>query len=159
MNNKCKLHCLLPTVFILLVSQTALAEQAAEPAMGDPAAVVSKVVMGLVVVTALIFALGWGVKRLGLAGLNGQKNMRVISSLAVGGRERVVLIDVAGEKILLGIAPGRVNYLQSIHADFDDVPVQSSSTVSSTVKTSKTAVQSENDFSAYLKNILTPGNK
>lgn len=73
--------------------------------MGDPAAVVSKVVMGLVVVTALIFALGWGVKRLGLAGLNGQKNMRVISSLAVGGRERVVLIDVAGEKILLGIAP------------------------------------------------------
>ena len=79
---------------MLLVSQTALAEQAAEPAMGDPAAVVSKVVMGLVVVTALIFALGWGVKRLGLAGLNGQKNMRVISSLAVGGRERVVLIDV-----------------------------------------------------------------
>lgn len=174
MNNKVKHFCLLPiTIFcywsVAVFAADAPATQATEQAqaMGDPAAVIGQVVMGLVFVTGLIFALGWAVKRLGLTGLSGHKNMRVVSSLAVGGRERVVLIDVAGEKILLGISPGRVNYLQSIHADFETSLDPSSSDAnritgqasSHNAATTNPISKNENDFSAYLKNILSPGNK
>lgn len=42
---------------------------------------------------------------------------KVHASLAVGPRERVVLVEMAGEWMLLGVAPGRVNMLKSLSAD------------------------------------------
>ncbi len=38
-------------------------------------------------------------------------------SLAVGPRERVVLVEMAGEWMLLGVAPGRVSMLKSLSAE------------------------------------------
>jgi flagellar protein FliO/FliZ len=37
--------------------------------------------------------------------------MKVVAALSVGPRERVVLVDVGGQQLLLGVAPGRVNML------------------------------------------------
>ncbi len=42
---------------------------------------------------------------------------RVHASLAVGPRERVVLVEMAGEWMLLGVAPGRVSMLKSLSAE------------------------------------------
>ena len=49
-------------------------------------------------------------------------NMRVVSSVGVGQRERVVLLQVGEEQILVGVGPGNV---RKIHA-FDDPVVESS---------------------------------
>jgi flagellar protein FliO/FliZ len=37
--------------------------------------------------------------------------LRVVASLGVGARERAVLVDVDGQRLLLGVAPGRVQLL------------------------------------------------
>ncbi len=42
---------------------------------------------------------------------------KVHASLAVGPRERVVLVEMAGEWMLLGVAPGRVSMIKSLSAD------------------------------------------
>jgi flagellar protein FliO/FliZ len=49
-------------------------------------------------------------------------NMRVISSVGVGQRERVVLLQVGVEQILVGVGPGNV---RKIHA-FDQPVVEAS---------------------------------
>ena len=49
-------------------------------------------------------------------------NMRVVSSVGVGQRERVVLLQVGEEQILVGIGPGNV---RKIHA-FDEPVVEPS---------------------------------
>jgi flagellar protein FliO/FliZ len=49
-------------------------------------------------------------------------NMRVISSVGVGQRERVVLLQVGVEQILVGVGPGNV---RKIHA-FDQPVVETS---------------------------------
>ena len=49
-------------------------------------------------------------------------NMRVVSSVGVGQRERVVLVQVGEKQILVGVGPGNV---RKIHA-FDEPVVESS---------------------------------
>ena len=46
--------------------------------------------------------------------------MRVVSALSVGMREKVVLVQVGEEQLLLGVAPGRVNVLHQ----FEGVAVE-----------------------------------
>ena len=49
-------------------------------------------------------------------------NMRVISSVGVGQRERVVLLQVGVEQILIGVGPGNVRKIQA----FDQPVVETS---------------------------------
>ena len=55
-------------------------------------------------------------------------NMRVISSVGVGQRERVVLVQVGEEQILVGVGPGNV---RKIHAFEESVVEPSASTTPS----------------------------
>lgn len=55
-------------------------------------------------------------------------NMRVISSVGVGQRERVVLVQVGEEQILVGVGPGNV---RKIHAFEEPVVEPSASTTPS----------------------------
>ena len=55
-------------------------------------------------------------------------NMRVISSVGVGQRERVVLVQVGEEQILVGVGPGNV---RKIHAFNEPVVEPSASTTPS----------------------------
>jgi flagellar protein FliO/FliZ len=52
-------------------------------------------------------------KMQGIGVVSGQR-MQVISALSVGARERVVLIQVGEKQMLLGVAPGRVNYIKEL---------------------------------------------
>lgn len=68
-------------------------------------------VIGLVVVIALILALAWAVKKYGQLPTNSQADMKVLGGLSLGTREKAILIQVEDKKILLGVAPGRVDAL------------------------------------------------
>ena len=66
---------------------------------------------GLAIVVALIYGLSWVLKKYSrLPGTN-QVDMKILGGVSLGTRERAVLIQVEGHKILLGVAPGRVNLL------------------------------------------------
>lgn len=68
-------------------------------------------VIGLVFVIALILALAWAVKKYGRLSSGTQADMRILGGLSLGTREKAILIEVEGKKLLLGVAPGRVETL------------------------------------------------
>lgn len=94
------------------------------------------VVAGLLAVVLLIFLLAWLMRRLGgMPTLNGQQ-MKVVAALSVGAREKIVLVDIGDQQILVGVAPGRVSHLQS----FEQPVLQS--------------LVSKSDFPSAMKKIL-----
>lgn len=78
---------------------------------GVDASALVRMIVGLLVVIAAIVALAWFMRRLGGVGHNAAGQLKVLGGLAVGQRERVVLIQVGQQQLLLGVAPGRVQTL------------------------------------------------
>ena len=71
-------------------------------------------IFALMFVLALLIGLAWFMKRYGPKVMGGNNKMRVVSSLNLGGRERIVLIEVADQWIVVGASPGRVNALATL---------------------------------------------
>ena len=71
-------------------------------------------IFALVFVLALLIGLAWFMKRYGPKTLGGNSKMRVVSSLNLGGRERIVLVEVADQWIVVGASPGRINALATL---------------------------------------------
>lgn len=67
--------------------------------------------LGLIVVVGLIFLLGYLMRRVGPMAPQGGQHIRVLSSYPLGPRDRLALVEVAGQQMLLGISPGRINTL------------------------------------------------
>jgi flagellar biogenesis protein FliO len=44
----------------------------------------------------------------------GDLAIKVISSLHLSAKERIEVIEISGERIVLGIAPGNINYLTKL---------------------------------------------
>ena len=94
------------------IAATPLAAHAADAA--DAGASLAQTTIGLAVVLALIFGVAWLVRRVGpLAGAAGAP-IKVVASQAVGQRERVVIVELGEQWLVLGVAPGRVNALSTM---------------------------------------------
>jgi flagellar biosynthetic protein FliO len=68
----------------------------------------------LIVVLAVLGALAWFLKRYGPKVAGGNANLRVVGSLSLGGRERIVVVEVGNEWIVVGASPGRINALATM---------------------------------------------
>jgi len=73
-----------------------------------------QMIFGLAVVLAAIAASAWFARRMGVAGGNGARLMKVVSSLPVGAKENVVVIEIGAQWMVLGVAPGRVSQLGTL---------------------------------------------
>jgi flagellar protein FliO/FliZ len=78
--------------------------------------------LGLVV--GLILVLSWVLKKLPGAGLKPMPGLRTVASLAIGPRERVVIVDCAGQQLLLGVTQHGVNLLHTLPEPLLDAPTQ-----------------------------------
>ncbi|WP_185266957.1 flagellar biosynthetic protein FliO [Halopseudomonas xiamenensis] len=78
---------------------------------GDLIGQLAQLGLGLIVVVGLIFLLGYLMRRVGPLAPQGGQHIRVISSYPLGPRDRLALVDVAGQQLLLGISPGRITTL------------------------------------------------
>lgn len=68
----------------------------------------------LILVIAAIYASVWGIKKLGqLPGSSGNV-VKIIGGVMVGPKERVVVVEVEGQKLVLGVANGAVNLLTKV---------------------------------------------
>lgn len=104
--------------FLMLSSEICAAQQTAGQAAGaqsmETMAVSSilQMTFGLIIVLLLIFGTAWFMKRFGRlqGGLSDQ--LKVVGSMAVGTRERIVLIQVGEKQVLVGVTP---NAIQTLH--------------------------------------------
>jgi flagellar protein FliO/FliZ len=72
---------------------------------------------GMLVVLGLIFGCAWLARRFGLQRFGGGGQVvKVVSSASVGQRERVVVVEVAGTWLVLGVTANQVNTLHSLPA-------------------------------------------
>lgn len=101
-------------------SPLALAAETTRPAyVPPPAAAVSsgsvlQVVLSLLLVLAAVFVVGWILKRINLPQQGAGNALKVISGVAVGQRERIVLVEVNDTWLVVGVAPGQVNALHTM---------------------------------------------
>ncbi|MCS6786058.1 MAG: flagellar biosynthetic protein FliO [Thiobacillaceae bacterium] len=70
--------------------------------------------MALLIVLALLLAFLWLLRRLtpGQAAVQGV--VRVVGGVMLGARERLVVVEVADQWLLLGVAAGRVDHLYTM---------------------------------------------
>ena len=73
-----------------------------------------KLTGGLILVVAVIFVLAWLVKKMNLTPHSQAGLITVIAGLNLGTRERVVLLEVGGEQILVGLSAGRMEKLHTL---------------------------------------------
>jgi len=73
-----------------------------------------QMLFGLALVLAAIAASAWLARRLGAGSAHGARLMKVVSALPVGAKERVVVVEIEGQWMVLGVAPGRVSALATL---------------------------------------------
>lgn len=94
------------------VSDTESTTAAGSYQASNPAAGIEEVAFSLAIVLVLIFVLAWLVKRFAPgAARMGSRDMQVLSTLALGGKERIMLVDVAGTQMVLGVSPAGIECL------------------------------------------------
>jgi flagellar protein FliO/FliZ len=79
--------------------------------------------VGLVVVVALMLALAWVVRRFVQTPGMSRGQIRLLGGVSLGAREKAVLLAVGGRRLLVGVAPGRVQTLLVL--DGEDLPGES----------------------------------
>jgi flagellar protein FliO/FliZ len=94
------------------------------PAAGSEAvlglATFGKTAAALALVIAVIFLCAALVRRIGPGRQGRGQILRVVSSAAVGTRERVVVVEIDSTWLVLGVASGQVNTLHTLPAPADD---------------------------------------
>ncbi|MEH3023299.1 MAG: flagellar biosynthetic protein FliO [Pseudomonas oryzihabitans] len=96
-----------------LLPLTASAAEATHPGL-DVGAQLGQLLLGLLLVIGLILGLAWLVRRVQLQGPRGEQVIKVISTQHLAPRERLVLVQVGQEQILIGIAGGRITPLHTL---------------------------------------------
>ena len=114
-------RCLTATM-LLFSSTTAMALDVARPAYTPPPAAVSaggliQVTLSLLLVLAAIVAVAWLLKRMNLAQQGTGNFLKVIGSVAIGQRERVVLVEVGDTWLLVGVGPSQIRTLHTMAKD------------------------------------------
>lgn len=70
-----------------------------------------QLVFGLLVVVLCIVVLAWFAKKMNRFNTLADGSLKVIGGLSMGSRERVVLLQVGEEQLLLGVSPGKISTL------------------------------------------------
>ncbi|OOE37307.1 flagellar biosynthetic protein FliO [Salinivibrio kushneri] len=71
--------------------------------------------LSLGLVLGLIFALAWLLRRLKVPGLAQQSDgITIVSQLAVGQKERILVVDIHGEQLVVGVTANSVNVLKTL---------------------------------------------
>lgn len=72
-------------------------------------------VVALLLVVGLILGLAWLARRMpGMGAAVGNRNLKLVGSLSIGPRERVVVVDVGGTQLLLSTGAGGTRTLHTL---------------------------------------------
>ncbi|MDX1352639.1 MAG: flagellar biosynthetic protein FliO [Thiomicrorhabdus sp.] len=119
------------TSFLTLQSMWAFAETKAA-GIGEnvtqPSEYFGQIVLSLVLVLLIIFISAWLLRRYGRFPGVADGNLKVLGALSVGQRERILLLQVGQEQVLVGVTSSRISRLHQLEEPVevqDNVPVSS----------------------------------
>lgn len=103
-------------LLLLLLPVPALADTAASASVPT----LSSWLLSSLIVIGLILVLGFLLKKSKLATAIGGGQMRVIASLPVGYKEKLLVVKVGEQQLLVGVTPQQVNFLYRLEAPLDE---------------------------------------
>ncbi|NHZ80714.1 flagellar biosynthetic protein FliO [Massilia sp. CCM 8695] len=92
----------------------AAAQPAPGPMAGPSAGNLLQTIFALTLVLALLGGMVWFMKRYGPQAAAGAAQIRTVGALSLGGRERIIVVEVGDQWIVVGASPGRVNALATM---------------------------------------------
>lgn len=78
---------------------------------------ISQVGLALALIVALVVALGYVVKRLNHGGLRNAGDIKVVATTYLGPKERILLVEVNGRQILLGVNAQSIRALSEFETE------------------------------------------
>lgn len=100
-----------------LAMSTAWAETAGSATSVATTAAVSRILGGLLLIIALIFVAAWFARRSGVATrASNQLPLKIIGTLSISPRDRVVVVEVDDQWLVLGVGPQGVRTLHALPA-------------------------------------------
>lgn len=78
-----------------------------------------KIVISLALVVTLVIVLGWLFKKMSLR-MPGSRQIKIISALPLGQRERILVIEIQGKQRVLGVTPHSINLLFELENPLPD---------------------------------------
>jgi len=90
----------------------------APQSLTNPTSIVS-IFLSLLLVIGVVFMLAFLMRRFNVT-QSGTSNIKVVASMMAGAKERVLVIEVAGEQHLLGITAHNINHLATLATPIDN---------------------------------------
>lgn len=117
---------IVPAIFMLVLPMLASAAEATRPAYVPPPPAVSsgsilQVIISLVLVLVAVVLVAWMLKRMNLAQQGGSGLLKVVGGVAIGQRERVVLVEIDDTWLVVGVGPGQIRTLHTLAKPQDAV--------------------------------------
>lgn len=144
-----------PHFFIAAILQAApvwaTAIEGARPSYTPPPPAVSsssivQIIFSLFLVLVAIILVAWLLKRMNMAQQGSGNLLKVVGGMAIGQRERIVLVEVKDTWLVIGICPGQIRTLHTLQKPEDSVQNAEKSTPSSQ--------PAENKFAKLLSSVL-----
>lgn len=95
----------------MIAAPATVAAGSTGPASLATASTLGGMLLSLVVVIGIILACAWLLRRMTGFGHAGNDLLRVRATLAVGMKERLLLVEAGGETLLLGVTPAGIRRL------------------------------------------------
>lgn len=72
---------------------------------------VTRILVGLIIVMIIMFIITYLLKRVKAGSYLGNKGITIVSNLFLGNRERLILLEVEGQKALIGVTTHNIQTL------------------------------------------------
>lgn len=108
-----------------------------------------QVTIALLFMVGLIVGLAWLMKRFSHPLFQQQKHLRLVANLSLGVKEKIILVEVDGKQLVLGVTPQQITTLHVI-----ENPAQPADHIETDEKSVDNQKNIASDFSKKLMEIL-----
>lgn len=127
--------------YLLLLALLTGTTSAAETAVISPTTGLLQIFLGLIAVLTLMAIAAWLFKKIGPVSGGNKLPIKIIGGVSVGNRERIMVVEIADQWIVLGVTANQINTLSTM-------PKQEKLVAESA------PMPQENHFSSWLKRTL-----
>lgn len=84
-----------------------------------------QMILGLIGIVAFIFAIAWIIKRTGTLNPTHSNNLKVVAGLNVGQREKIIVVQVMDQQLLVGVTQTNIQLLSKLEQPMAESNFQS----------------------------------